>query len=170
MSARRSSRYYEEFYKITSEFDMLHSSDVESLILTMLGFEVDPGDLTLMVKKRMEDSLESYSENMYSEETFLSFELFASLICDLLQRQKLNRESRLSSLQPDQNSPLSKSKQVEIIRPPPPAVTISKYLAILFPYRECPCLLRHILAAPAPMAESLPATRKRLAHLLAPCG
>lgn len=104
--------YYEEFYKKTSEFDMLHSSDVEHLILTKFGIEIDPQDLTLLVKKKMDDSLESYSDGMYGEEAFFSFELFASLICDLLQRQKLNRESRLSSLQPDQNSPLSKSKQV----------------------------------------------------------
>ena len=116
MTARR--LYYEEFYKKTSEFDMLHSSDVESLILTKLGFQVDPGELTLMVKKKMDDSLESYSDGMYGEEAFFSFELFASLICDLLQRQKLDRESRLSSLQPDQNSPLSKSKQVAFDSPP----------------------------------------------------
>ena len=110
MTARR--LYYEEFYKKTSEFDMLHSSDVENLILTKFGIEIDPQELSLLVKKKMDDSLESYSDGMYGEEAFFSFELFASLICDLLQRQKLNRESRLSSLQPDPNSPLSKSKQV----------------------------------------------------------
>jgi hypothetical protein len=104
--------YYEEFYKKASEYDMLHSSEVENLIVTRLGFDVDPNDLAIMIKKKMDDSAESYNDGVYGEEAFFSFELFASLVCDLLQSQKLNRNSRMSAILPDQSSPITKSKQV----------------------------------------------------------